>query len=47
MTYRLWVNDERTILIRMWSNGEVEISTRETSEHTWGPPIRMIEEPVQ
>jgi hypothetical protein len=46
MTYRLWVNDARTILVRMWEDGTVEVATRETSAHTWGPPIWLTEETI-
>lgn len=46
MNYRLWVNEARTVLVRMWSDGTVEVSVRETSAHTWGPPIAMIQEKV-
>ena len=43
---RLWVNDSRTILVRMFDNGLVEIATRVTPAHTWGPPVRLHEEKV-
>jgi hypothetical protein len=46
MSYRLWVNDARTVLVRMWENGSVEVATRETPAHTWGPPIYLAEEKV-
>jgi hypothetical protein len=50
MNYRLWVNDERTVLVRMWDDGTVETATRETAAHTWGPPAVLTEEnaePIQ
>jgi len=37
--YKLWVNAERTVLVRQWDDKEVEVALRETPEHTWGPPI--------
>ncbi len=46
MTYRLWVNDARTVLVRLWENGTVEVATRETPQHTWGPPTTCSEEQV-
>lgn len=46
MTYRLWVNEERTVMVRLWADGRVEVATREYSWHTWGPPVYLIEEPV-
>ena len=42
--YRLWVNDSRTILVRLWDNGGIEVATRETPDHTWGPPVWLREE---
>jgi hypothetical protein len=42
--YRLWVNAERTVLVRLWPSGVVEVATRPSSEHTWGPPIELAEE---
>lgn len=46
MSCRLWVNDERTVLVRMWDSGLVEISTRSDSSCIWGPPVRLLEEKV-
>lgn len=46
MKYRLWVNDARTVLVRLWDNGVVEVATREHASHTWGPPITLVEEKV-
>lgn len=37
--YRLWVNPDRTVLVRLWKSGVAEVANRETPEHTWGPPI--------
>ena len=42
--YRLFVNDEGTILVRIWHDGTTEVSTREAPGHIWGPPIRVREE---
>jgi hypothetical protein len=44
MSDRLWVNKERTVLVRLWANGTVEVATRETPSHTWGPPTICQEE---
>jgi hypothetical protein len=44
MTYRLWVNAERTVLVRLWENGKVEVATREHASHTWGPSASLEEE---
>jgi len=37
--YRLYVNRERTVLVRLWKTGVVEVCTRETPENIWGPPV--------
>ncbi len=43
--YRLWVNEERTVLVRLWLEpGQVEVATRETADHTWGAPVYCTEE---
>jgi hypothetical protein len=42
----LWVNEARTVLVRMWENGLVEVATREKSWDTWGPPVTLTEEKV-
>jgi hypothetical protein len=42
--YALFVNEERTVLIRMWENGVVEVCLREDAADIWGPPIRMKRE---
>lgn len=50
LTYRLWVNDERTLLVRLWEDGgqgHVEVATREAPDHTWGPPTYLTEEVVK
>lgn len=44
VTYRLWVNEERTVLVRLWANGKVEVATREHPSDTWGPPVYLEEE---
>lgn len=41
---RLWVNEERTVLVRLWTTGTVEVATREAPDHTWGPPTYLKEE---
>ncbi len=42
--YRLWVNDDRTLLVRIWADGTVETARRDTPQHTWGPPVYLREE---
>lgn len=42
--YRLFVNADSTILVRLWSDGHAEVATRETPEAIWGPPVSLHEE---
>jgi len=42
--YRLWVNDKRTVLVRLWPSGQVEVATRPAADHAWGPPVYLSEE---
>ena len=46
MTYRLFVNKERTVMVHLWENGVVEVARRESPHHTWGPPVTLTEEEV-
>lgn len=41
---KLYVNEERTVLVRVWSSGTVEVATRDDPSHTWGPPVYLTEE---
>ncbi len=41
---RLWVNSERTVLVRLWHTGQVEVATRDATWETWGPPVYLTEE---
>jgi hypothetical protein len=42
--YRIWVNAERTVLVRLWGNGVVEVATRPTPDYVWSPPVTCKEE---
>jgi hypothetical protein len=42
--YDVYVNDERTVLVRLWASGEVEVALRESPADGWGPPIMLTEE---
>lgn len=46
MTYRLWINEERTLFVRLWESGVMEVATRDHPGETWGPPIKCDEEQV-
>jgi len=41
---RLWVNTERTVLVRLWESGTVEVATRDHPSDTWGPPMMLAPE---
>lgn len=52
--YALFVNEERTVMVRIWRTGEmevavredrwVEVAVREDRWAIWGPPILVKEE---
>jgi hypothetical protein len=42
--YRLFVNRERTVLVRVWASGDIEVSLRDDPGAIWSPPIEMTEE---
>lgn len=44
--YRLFVNDERTVLVHIWPDGQGEMATRQDPSHTWGPPVLLREDDV-
>jgi hypothetical protein len=44
--YRLFVNDQSTVMVELWPTG-VHVSTREDPSHTWGPPTTLTEEVVR
>jgi hypothetical protein len=43
-TYALFVNKERTVLVRIWQDGTTEVAFRDTPEHVWGPPVYVERE---
>jgi hypothetical protein len=43
-SYRLWVNADRTVLVRFWMGGHVEVCTRPEEGAIWGPPVALTEE---
>lgn len=46
MSYRLFVSEERTVLVWIYENGDVAVALRPDPDATWGPPIPMVEEKV-
>jgi hypothetical protein len=44
-TDAIYVNEERTVLVSIWANGNlVTVATRDHPSHTWGPPVYLQEE---
>jgi hypothetical protein len=39
--YELLVNDERTVMVRIWKTGDVEVAMRDESGAIWGPPVAV------
>ena len=42
--YRLFVSADDRVLVRIWTDGTVEVSTREHPGDIWGPPVIVKEE---
>ena len=36
-----WINDERTVLVRQYDNGPMEVATRPEPGATWSPPVTV------
>ena len=45
-SYRLWVDEKRTVMVRIWASGTVEVCRRDSAAHIWGPPVLLTEEKV-
>lgn len=45
--YRLWVNLDRTVLVRLWVTGVMEVCARSREGATWGPPVELTLETVR
>jgi hypothetical protein len=39
--YLLYVNDDRTAMVRIWPGGPAEFATREDAGDIWGPPVTL------
>lgn len=46
MTYRLWVSEDRCVMVELWEDGTCRVARRESPDHTWGPPVTLSEEKV-
>lgn len=45
---KLWVNEDRTVLVREFEDGEdgtMEVATRPEAGAIWGPPVMVKKEP--
>lgn len=45
--YVLWVNDDRTVLVRLWVNGTMETAHRDEPGDVWGPPTLLRQDAVR
>jgi hypothetical protein len=43
----LWVNEDRTVLVRWYSDNSMEVCTRDESGAIWGPPVKVEMEPAR
>jgi hypothetical protein len=43
-TTRIWVSENRKILVTIWPDGSMFVALRDDTYGTWGPPIRVTEE---
>lgn len=41
---RLWINEDRTVLVREYDDGTMEVATRPEVDAIWGPPIVVRDE---
>jgi hypothetical protein len=41
---RIFVNEERTVLVTIERDGQVSVATRDHPSHTWGLPVYLKEE---
>jgi len=41
---KIWTNEQRTILVRLWGNGALEIASRDSADDVWGPPFTLRED---
>lgn len=41
---KLWVNEDRTVLVREFEDGTMEVATRPEAGAIWGPPTIVTPE---
>jgi hypothetical protein len=44
---RQWINEDRTVLVREYGNGLMEVATRDQPGDTWRPPIQVRPDMIQ
>lgn len=44
--YRLFVNLDRTLLVRIYPDGRAETAKRDEPGAIWQPPVELVEEKV-
>ena len=37
----LWVNKERTVLVRWYADNSIKVCTRDHPSAIWGPPVAL------
>ena len=42
--YRIWVSADKTLLVRLWDGGRMEVCTRPAGDAIWSPPTQLFEE---
>jgi hypothetical protein len=43
--YVVHVNADRTVMVRVWDSGRMEVALRHDADAVWGPPHRVEAEP--
>jgi len=41
---KIWMNEDRTVLVRLWGSGRMQVATRGEPDAVWGPPVELREE---
>lgn len=44
MTSTVYVNTERTVMVRDWGNGNLEVASRKNTSEVWSPPVTVEKE---
>ena len=41
---KIWMNEDRTVLVRLWGSGRMHVATRDEPDAVWGPPVELKED---